>query len=228
MGTTDNKIRVGFTGASGTGKTTLAKAIAECFGVPLNPVGSRSVAKSMGFDNPYDVDKANLDMYNSMLMESHSEADAAQAAMEDFSKYGAKRTVRALFQKRLQIEKINWEMENESFVSDRTTVDDFCYACMHCEAGVIDKDFMRRAAHHMSRYDIVFHTPMAAFIHVDSDPARVNDIPYHYAFESMARSVLEDWCSFDIGKPTVRKVRQSKHNDRRKFVLVSVNGLLAS
>ena len=51
-------MRIAITGASGTGKTTLAKAISEKFGIPLNPVGARSVALEMGFDNPYDVDAA--------------------------------------------------------------------------------------------------------------------------------------------------------------------------
>lgn len=51
-------MRIAIYGAAGTGKTTLAKMIEEELGVPFNPVGSRFVAASMGFDNPYDVDKA--------------------------------------------------------------------------------------------------------------------------------------------------------------------------
>lgn len=51
-------MRIAIAGASGTGKTTLAKAIAERYSLPINPVGARSVALSMGFDNPYDVDQA--------------------------------------------------------------------------------------------------------------------------------------------------------------------------
>ena len=51
-------IRLGFTGASGTGKTTLATYAADLLGLPQNPVGSRSVAAAMGFTNPYDVDRA--------------------------------------------------------------------------------------------------------------------------------------------------------------------------
>ncbi len=51
-------LRVAFAGPSGTGKTTLAKYIAERCSIPLNPVGARSVAAAMGFASPYDVDKA--------------------------------------------------------------------------------------------------------------------------------------------------------------------------
>lgn len=51
-------MRIAFAGASGTGKTTLAEWASEEFDLPMNPVGSRSVSKAMGFDNPYDVDKA--------------------------------------------------------------------------------------------------------------------------------------------------------------------------
>jgi len=51
-------MRVGFMGSSGTGKTTLARWVSERFGLPLNPVGSRSVAAAMGLASPYDVDAA--------------------------------------------------------------------------------------------------------------------------------------------------------------------------
>ena len=51
-------IRLCFSGASGTGKTTLATAVAGRRGLPLCPVGARSVAADMGFASPYDVDRA--------------------------------------------------------------------------------------------------------------------------------------------------------------------------
>lgn len=51
-------MRIAISGASGTGKTTLAKAIAAHYGIPINPIGSRDVAVAMGFRNPYDVDAA--------------------------------------------------------------------------------------------------------------------------------------------------------------------------
>lgn len=51
-------MRIAFMGASGTGKTTLAKVVAARFGLEVNPVGSRQVAEAMGFASPYDVDQA--------------------------------------------------------------------------------------------------------------------------------------------------------------------------
>ncbi len=51
-------MRLAFCGASGTGKTTLARWFEKAGGIPFNPVGSRTTAKEMGFDSPYDVDKA--------------------------------------------------------------------------------------------------------------------------------------------------------------------------
>lgn len=50
--------RIAFCGVSGTGKTTTAQAVAEALGLPLCPVGARSVAAEMGFASPYDVDAA--------------------------------------------------------------------------------------------------------------------------------------------------------------------------
>jgi predicted ATPase len=52
------KMRIAFAGASGTGKTTLMRYLAEELRLPTNPVGSRSVAQAMGFARPYDVDAA--------------------------------------------------------------------------------------------------------------------------------------------------------------------------
>ena len=51
-------MRVAFAGASGTGKTTLMRHVVKMTGFDVCPVGSRGVAKSMGFENPYDVDAA--------------------------------------------------------------------------------------------------------------------------------------------------------------------------
>lgn len=51
-------MRIGFIGASGTGKSRLTQLMADEFSLPICPVGSRSVAKDMGFESPYDTDAA--------------------------------------------------------------------------------------------------------------------------------------------------------------------------
>ncbi len=50
-------LRIALFGAAGTGKTTIAEWLSAELDVPMNPVGSRSVAREMGFEHPYDVDK---------------------------------------------------------------------------------------------------------------------------------------------------------------------------
>jgi len=51
-------LRIACTGASGTGKTTIMSFIQHRFLLEQVPIGSRSIAKAMGFDSPYDVDQA--------------------------------------------------------------------------------------------------------------------------------------------------------------------------
>ncbi len=51
-------MKVSFIGPSGTGKSYLANHVRERYGLPLCPVGSRSVSAAMGFASPYDVDAA--------------------------------------------------------------------------------------------------------------------------------------------------------------------------
>jgi hypothetical protein len=50
--------KIAFAGASGTGKTVLAQYIESELQAPFNPIGSRNVAKMMGYANPYEVDAA--------------------------------------------------------------------------------------------------------------------------------------------------------------------------
>lgn len=55
-----NKIRLAFAGASGTGKTTTAQLISKKFNMPINPVGSRYITDEMQLRSPYDVDAFGL------------------------------------------------------------------------------------------------------------------------------------------------------------------------
>src|SRR5271154_4068746 len=84
----------------------MARFIADAFGLELNPVGSRSVAKAMGFASPYDVDVAGK---------------------------------RGEFQRRLLSEKISWELAHDSFVTDRTVLDNLTYTILHDVASIDGK-----------------------------------------------------------------------------------------
>jgi AAA domain-containing protein len=78
-------LRVALTGASGTGKSTLATFISETYGIPLNPVGSRTVSKAMGFDSPYDVDKAGkrAEFQRRLVLEKRAWEDAHESFVTD-------------------------------------------------------------------------------------------------------------------------------------------------
>ena len=102
-------MRLALCGSSGTGKTTLANFLAEHLSLPINPVGSRSVAAAMGFASPYDVDAAGK---------------------------------RAEFQKRLLTEKVAWEKGRESFVTDRTTMDNITYTVLHDVDSISQEDLL--------------------------------------------------------------------------------------
>jgi predicted ATPase len=152
-------IRLAFAGASGTGKSTLAEHVSKAFGIPLNPVGSRSVAKAMGFDNPYDVDKAGK---------------------------------RAEFQRRLVVEKMAWEAEHESFVVDRTTMDNLAYTLMH-DVAAIDAELLKTAVAGLQRYTHIVYCPVGAFCNPGTDPARVKDPTYHKLYDIVIKALLDKY-----------------------------------
>lgn len=142
--------RIAFAGASGTGKTTLARHVADKFGLPMNPVGSRSVAREMGFESPYDVDRAGK---------------------------------REEFQRRLQREKMAWELAHESFVTDRSTLDELVYTSFHDVQTACSPTYFDAALSHMNRYDLVFYCPVDTFVNLDGDPSRLNELRYQQNFD---------------------------------------------
>lgn len=149
--------RIAFCGASGTGKTTLSNFVTERYGLAFNPVGSRSVSKAMGFDSPYDVDKAGK---------------------------------RAEFQRRLVTEKMAWEAEHESFVTDRTTLDNLVYTMFH-DVYAIDHDLLETAVRGLARYTHIFYCPTETFCNPGDDPSRVKDPTYHWLYDLVIKAVMD-------------------------------------
>jgi hypothetical protein len=99
----------------------------------------------MGFETPYDVDKAGK---------------------------------RGEFQHRLLEEKTNWEAAHESFITDRTTLDNLSYTVLH-DIHCIDEKMMEGAKEGLSRYTHIVYCPVRAFCKPGNDPNRVKDMIYH-------------------------------------------------
>lgn len=207
-------LRIAFAGASGTGKTTLAARLANALRLPLNSVGSRSTARSMGFASPYDVDHADADVYHQVL--DTDPTDVAFAAQQARVRWKLEsRTMRADFQRRLQHDKMEWERTQASFVTDRSSVDDLVYALLHCPE-VVTKDFMRRALDGHERYTHIFLCHTRHFHHVGDDPARVRDLDYHLRFELVLFGTIAQW----TGDPQrIFTVPPGSPNERMDFVI---------
>lgn len=148
-------MRLAFAGCSGTGKSHLTKYVAEKYGLSVCPVGSRSVAKAMGFENPYDVDKAGM---------------------------------RATFQRRLFVEKLQWEADHEDFVTDRTAFDNLAYATMHGVKFTMAE--LAEYANAMQRYLRVVFLPRRYFQDLSEDPVRVQEFGYHEVFDMVLTALL--------------------------------------
>lgn len=140
-------LRIGMTGASGTGKSRLATWLADELGLMLNPVGSRSIAAELGLESPYDADKFGM---------------------------------RGVFQETLQARKIEWELAHDSFVTDRTTLDELVYSGMH---GTPTAAYEAAALGHMARYTHVFYCPFGVFCNLADDPKRMASLDYQREFD---------------------------------------------
>lgn len=171
-------LRIAMTGCSGSGKSTLTEYLADLFNLPVNPVGSRSVAAAMGFASPYDVDKVGR---------------------------------RAEFQRRLIAEKAAWEVKNDAFVTDRTTADHLAYQSLHDVHSVTD-DIIESARDGLRRYTHVFYCPFDAFCRPDHDPARVQDMAYHFVYDAVLVGLLSR-----LGA-TVIRVQPTDVASRKAFV----------
>jgi nicotinamide riboside kinase len=96
----NDSLRIAFIGAHGTGKTTLAKILAEKLDIPLISEGVREKKKQ------YDKTGLNIN--------------------EFFNPKGSQ-LIFSNFQHELLIERIYDENEKVHFVSDRSTIDNFAY-----------------------------------------------------------------------------------------------------
>lgn len=193
-------MRVAFAGASGTGKSTLAQWLSLELGLPMNPIGARSVAKDMGFvdpvsgeSRPYLVDRADLAVYHALggmddAADPVVRRKAASLALERWTPDSP--SCRPAFQDTLQKSKIAWENDNPSFVTDRTVCDNLSYEILH-SLDTLTMEKFDRTYRAMRSYDFVFFCPMKVFCNPSGDSARVSDLAYHEAYECLLRGLME-------------------------------------
>ncbi len=111
----------------------------------------------MGFDNPYDVDKAGK---------------------------------RVEFQKRLFESKRAWELAHDSFVTDRSYLDNLTYCALHM-AEHLEEDAIEVFSQAMSRYVTVFVLSMSSFQSL-LDGVRKTSTAYHQIYERLLDRLLTD------------------------------------
>ena len=157
--------RIAFSGAAGTGKSHLAAIVQKALGIPLCPIGSRTVCKEMGFEHAYDI-------------------DAAGKRME--------------FQRRLCAAKAEWERQHESFVTDRSHLDNLAYTTLHAVDSV-DEEFVGMIRRANSVYTHVIHVDARApdaFMDLN-DPARHQNRVYHRHYAMLLAQLWTYYSTFE-------------------------------
>lgn len=156
-------MRIAFFGASGTGKTTLAKAVSVALGIPLNPVGSRSVAQSMGFEKPYDVDPAGK------RVEFQIELSNAKLKWESFRE--------------------NFVTDRTG--ADEWAYASLHAPSLVHRDSLTMVEYASRLVRITSQYDLIFHTPVDVFQDLGNDPARRTDFEYHLRSEALMLQFMD-------------------------------------
>lgn len=98
---------------------------------------------------------------------------------------------RLAFQERLIEEKLAWELGKESFVTDRTPLDNLAYVMMHGGAGTVSVRYLEAFERNIVLYTHVFVCPIAAFQKMGDDPARKHEPEYHHLYEAALVGLLD-------------------------------------
>ncbi len=90
---------------------------------------------------------------------------------------------RAEFQRRLIVDKIAWENDQETFVTDRTPLDNLLYTMLH-DITAVDEEMVELVRRGLSRYTCIVYCPVRVFCRVGEDTARVKSPAYQAVFDA--------------------------------------------
>jgi predicted ATPase len=122
--------------------------------------------------------------------------------------------VRGEFQQRLLTEKAEWEAAHDSFITDRTHLDNLVYCALHSVYDVNDK-YVDRVFARTCRYTDIIVTRMGDFQCVGDDPARVADRAYHQMYEHLLRGLVADFINeADYSRHSVDETRVKSKTPR--------------
>lgn len=164
-------MRIAFCGPSGTGKTTIAKAVAEEFKLPME---EWPVPSGEGF-------------------ESTTRYTARQLTGEPLPYKVDETDQRAEFQRALLRNKLEWEHSHfrTGFVTDRTHVDNLAYSILHdMDDTGSNAEFWGKVYDGMSNYNLVIVMPIRDLGTAD-DPARKASHFYQKAYYATLRGLID-------------------------------------
>lgn len=152
-------MRIGFTGAGGTGKTTTAKIVAERLGIPFLPSVSRGVFAQFGL-----TESSQNDMTPAQLLELQSAIfEAFREQESQYEQYVADRTL--LDHLVYCLYRCNRAITHEKLSDMRFSVHD-----------------------HMARLDVVVYTPLGC-VRPEQDGFREFNEAYNYLIDAAIRGL---------------------------------------
>lgn len=180
--------RIAFAGASGTGKTTLARYVADRLTLPLAPSAARAAAAEMGLDSPYDADALGI-----------------RHALQQ-----------RIVHKRLvwQQEHADGFVSDRSSFDDLAYTLTHCGEPLYaeCLTPVFNQDQILQPT-----YTTIVFCPMSSFFSLGSDPARNPDVSYHHEFERLLLDLL-DKARVNVDLSLIRVPAEQRHEWAAAFV----------
>jgi len=158
-------VRIGICGSQSTGKSTLAKALAQALELPLIREQARVVAHGMGIHSEEMLRRANPELQVEFQKRCLQQQQKAEA------KYP------------------------EGFVSDRTVVDNAAYWLVwnHAHAPLHDRYiYLADCQHHAKSYDLIVYCPPLG-ADPEDDGFRITSRLYQQEIDLLIRTLLVGW-----------------------------------